>query len=95
MDRFLQESFGIGACSSFEELAQRYRHKGGEKVGMVHAMLLYTVRAVLLLESVRFLFSFFLFFLFFAILINSDFASKDRESRATVTQLKRKSRQVR
>lgn len=51
MDSFLQESFG--ACSNFQELAQRYR-KSSDQVGMVHAMLLYTVRAVLLLEYVSF-----------------------------------------
>ncbi|ROV92577.1 hypothetical protein VMCG_08955 [Cytospora schulzeri] len=50
MDRFFQESFGIGACSSFQELAQKYRHSG-DQVGMVHAMLLYAVRAALLLET--------------------------------------------
>ena len=49
MGRFLQTSFGIGACSSFQELAQRYRESGDE-VGMVHAMLLYAVRAALLLQ---------------------------------------------
>lgn len=49
MDRFLRESFGV--CSSFQELAQKYRHQGDE-VGMVHAMLLYAVRAALLLECV-------------------------------------------
>jgi hypothetical protein len=52
MDRFLQESFGIGACSSFQELAQKYRHQG-DQVGMVHAMLLYAMRAALLLECVH------------------------------------------
>lgn len=52
MDRFLQESFGIGACSSLQELAQKYRH-AGDQVGMVHAMLLYAVRAALLLEYVH------------------------------------------
>lgn len=49
MDRFLRESFGV--CSNFQELAQKYRHSGDE-VGMVHAMLLYAVRAALLLECV-------------------------------------------
>lgn len=49
MDGFLQESFG--ACSSFQELAQRYR-RASDEVGMVHAMLLYTIRAALLLEFV-------------------------------------------
>lgn len=49
MDRFLRESFGV--CSSFQELAQKYRQSGDE-VGMVHAMLLYAVRAALLLEYV-------------------------------------------
>lgn len=49
MDRFLQESFGIGACSSLQEIAHKYR-QSGDQVGMVHAMLLYTVRAALLLE---------------------------------------------
>jgi hypothetical protein len=47
MDRFLRESFGV--CSSLQELAQKYRQSGDE-VGMVHAMLLYAVRAALLLE---------------------------------------------
>lgn len=49
MDCFLRESFG--ACSSFQELAQRYRHPVDE-VGLVHAMLLYAVRAALLLMYV-------------------------------------------
>ena len=49
MDSFLQESFG--ACSNFQELAQRYR-RSSDQVGLVHAMLLYVVRAVLLLEYV-------------------------------------------
>ncbi|ORY05388.1 conidial yellow pigment biosynthesis polyketide synthase [Clohesyomyces aquaticus] len=48
MDSFLQESFG--ACSNFQELAQKYRYSS-DQVGLVHAMLLYTVRAVLLLET--------------------------------------------
>ena len=52
MDYFLRESFG--ACSSFQELAQQYRHSA-DQVGMVHAMLLYAVRAALLLECVSFL----------------------------------------
>lgn len=47
MESFLRETFG--ACSSFQELAQKYRHSG-DQVGMVHALLLYTVRAALLLE---------------------------------------------
>lgn len=49
MDRFLRESFGT--CSSFQELAQKYRHSA-DQVGMVHGMLLYTVRAALLLKCV-------------------------------------------
>ena len=49
MDRFLRESFGT--CSSFQELAQKYRHSGDE-VGMIHGLLLYTVRAALLLKCV-------------------------------------------
>ena len=49
MDGFLQESFG--ACSNFQELAQKY-HRSSDQVGLVHAMLLYAVRAVLLLECV-------------------------------------------
>ena len=49
MDSFLKESFG--ACSNFKELAQKYR-PSRDQVGLVHAMLLYTVRAVLLLECV-------------------------------------------
>jgi hypothetical protein len=49
MERFLRNSFG--ACSSFHELVQQYRHSA-DQVGMVHAMLLYTVRAVLLLKCV-------------------------------------------
>ncbi|KAJ4287151.1 Non-reducing polyketide synthase curS2 [Kalmusia sp. IMI 367209] len=48
MDRFLRESFGD--CSSFQELAQNIRHSG-DPVGMVHAILLYTVRAALLLKA--------------------------------------------
>ncbi|KAI3397077.1 hypothetical protein diail_11219, partial [Diaporthe ilicicola] len=48
MDRFLRDSFG--ASSNFQELAQKYRHSG-DQVGMVHAMLLYAVRAALLLET--------------------------------------------
>lgn len=51
MDRFLQESFGIGACSSLQELAQRYR-RSSDEVGMVHAMLLFTVRAASMLQCV-------------------------------------------
>ena len=47
MDRFLRDSFG--ACSSFRELVQKYRHSG-DQIGMVHGMLLYTVRAALLLK---------------------------------------------
>lgn len=50
MDAFLQESFGH--CSNFQELAQKYR-RSSDQVGLVHAMLLYTVRAVLLLECVH------------------------------------------
>jgi hypothetical protein len=49
MDRFLRESFG--SSSNFQELAQKYRQTD-DSVGMVHAMLLYTVRAALLLKSV-------------------------------------------
>ena len=49
MDNFLQESFG--ACSDFQELAQKYR-RSSDQVGLVHAMLLYAVRSVLLLECV-------------------------------------------
>lgn len=49
MDSFLRESFG--ACSNFQELAQKYRRLS-DQVGLVHAMLLYAVRAVLLLEYV-------------------------------------------
>jgi hypothetical protein len=49
MDRFLRESFG--SSSNFQELAQKYRQID-DSVGMVHAMLLYTVRAALLLKSV-------------------------------------------
>jgi hypothetical protein len=52
MDGFLQESFGHS--SNFEELAQKYR-RSSDQAGLVHAMLLYTVRAVLLLECVVFL----------------------------------------
>lgn len=51
MDGFLQESFGHS--SNFPELAQKYR-RSSDQVGLVHAMLLYTVRAVLLLEYVCF-----------------------------------------
>lgn len=47
MESFLRESFG--ACSSFQELAQKYRHSG-DPVGMVHALLLYTLRSALILE---------------------------------------------
>ena len=49
MESFLQESFG--RCSNFQELAQKYRGES-DQVGLVHAMLLYAVRAVLLLECV-------------------------------------------
>lgn len=49
MEGFLQESFG--ACSNFQELAQRYRYTS-DQVGMVHAMLLYVTRSVLLLQYV-------------------------------------------
>ena len=49
MDRFLRESFGN--CSSFQELAQNFRHLD-DQIGMVHGMLLYTVRAALLLKCV-------------------------------------------
>lgn len=51
MDGFLRESFG--ASSSFQELAQKYR-SSSDQVGLVHAMLLYTMRAVLLLECVTY-----------------------------------------
>lgn len=51
MDGFLQESFGH--ASNFQELAQKYR-RSTDQAGLVHAMLLYTVRAVLLLECVFF-----------------------------------------
>ena len=47
MDRALQESFND--CSNFQELAERYRHTGDE-FGMAHAMLIYAIRAVVLLE---------------------------------------------
>ncbi|KAL4948626.1 conidial yellow pigment biosynthesis polyketide synthase [Aspergillus filifer] len=50
MDRALQDSFRD--CSSFQELAERYRHRGDD-FGMAHAMLIYAVRAVVLLETVR------------------------------------------
>ncbi|KAK2786783.1 polyketide synthase pks13 [Onygenales sp. PD_12] len=50
MDRALQESFK--ACSSFQELAERYRHTGDE-FGMAHAMLIYAIRAVVLLETMN------------------------------------------
>lgn len=49
MDRVLQESFEN--CSSFQELAERYRDTGDE-FGMAHAMLIYAIRAVILLEYV-------------------------------------------
>jgi hypothetical protein len=49
MESFLKESFG--PCSNFKELAQRHR-RSRDQVGLVHAMLLYTVRATLLLECV-------------------------------------------
>lgn len=49
MESFLYESFG--PCSNFKELAQKYR-RSSDDVGLVHAMLLYTVRAVLLLQCV-------------------------------------------
>ncbi|KAK2758262.1 polyketide synthase pks13 [Arachnomyces sp. PD_36] len=49
MDRALQESFKN--CSGFQELAERYRHTGDE-FGMAHAMLIYAIRAVILLDSV-------------------------------------------
>ncbi|KAI2478997.1 Polyketide synthase module protein [Pyrenophora tritici-repentis] len=50
MDRVLQES--CKGCSSLQELAERYRHTGDE-FGMAHAMLIYAVRAVVLLEAVN------------------------------------------
>jgi hypothetical protein len=43
----LQDSFRD--CSSFQELAERYRHTGDD-FGMAHAMLIYAIRAVVLLE---------------------------------------------
>lgn len=48
MDRFLRDSFG--ACSNFQELAQIYRHASDE-VGMVHAMIIFAVRAARLLQT--------------------------------------------
>ncbi|PKX89227.1 type I polyketide synthase [Aspergillus novofumigatus IBT 16806] len=48
MDRVLQDS--LRDCSSFQELAERYRHTGDE-FGMAHAMLIYAIRAAVLLEA--------------------------------------------
>jgi hypothetical protein len=47
MDRVLQE--GLKDSSSFQELAERYRH-AGDDFGMAHAMMIYAIRAVVLLE---------------------------------------------
>ncbi|KAJ6190544.1 conidial yellow pigment biosynthesis polyketide synthase [Penicillium mononematosum] len=49
MDRTLQDSFRD--CSGFQELADRYRYTGDD-FGMAHAMLIYAIRAVLLLEAI-------------------------------------------
>lgn len=49
MDRTLQDSFRD--CSGFQELAERYRYTGDD-FGMAHAMLIYAIRAVVLLEYV-------------------------------------------
>ncbi|KAL6232447.1 hypothetical protein BDW75DRAFT_247181 [Aspergillus navahoensis] len=49
MDRALQDS--LRDCSSFQELAERYQHTGDE-FGMAHAMLIYAIRAVVLLETI-------------------------------------------
>ena len=49
MDRYLRESFGN--ASSFKELAQQFR-RTDDKVFLVHGILLYTVRAALLLKYV-------------------------------------------
>lgn len=49
MDRTLQD--GFRDCSSFQELAERYRHTGDD-FGMAHAMLIYAIRAVVLLETI-------------------------------------------
>jgi hypothetical protein len=51
MDRVLQDNFGN--CSSLQELAEKYRN-GGDEFRMAHAMLIYAVRAALLLECVSF-----------------------------------------
>lgn len=49
MDRALQDSFR--GSSSFQELAEKYRYSGDD-FGMAHAMLIYAIRAVALLEYV-------------------------------------------
>ncbi|KAB8275833.1 hypothetical protein BDV30DRAFT_236087 [Aspergillus minisclerotigenes] len=49
MDRAMQDS--LRNCSSFQELAERYRYTGDE-FGMAHAMLIYVIRAVDLLEAI-------------------------------------------
>ncbi|KAJ6133989.1 conidial yellow pigment biosynthesis polyketide synthase [Penicillium sp. IBT 18751x] len=49
MERTLQDSFRD--CSGFQELAERYRHTGDD-FGMAHAMLIYAIRAVVLLEAI-------------------------------------------
>jgi hypothetical protein len=49
MEPLLRDSFGL--CSDFQELAQRYR-RSRDPVGIVHALLLYAVRASQLLEFV-------------------------------------------
>lgn len=49
MDQAMQDS--LRDCSSFQELAERYRSTGDE-FGMVHAMLIYVIRALDLLKYV-------------------------------------------
>ena len=49
MEPFLQMSFGIRACSSFQELAQKHHHSV-DQTGLIHAMLSYAARATLLLQ---------------------------------------------
>ncbi|KAK8134346.1 hypothetical protein PG984_006358 [Apiospora sp. TS-2023a] len=48
MDRTMQDS--LGTCSSFQEMAQRYRHTADD-FGMGNAMLLFALRASILLET--------------------------------------------
>jgi hypothetical protein len=76
MDRVLQEN--LANCSSLQELAEKYRHTGDE-FRMAGAMLIYAVRAALLLECV---------FIYFPCLDFPTNCSKDCYARAVIARPK-------